>query len=625
MTPSTPLLKQQLLTWWGWTWLATVALALLIAQRYLEVIQPTPTTTVAVFRWAMLVAHMGSMALVALLPGLLLSRLLPRPATVIGVTLTLAGLLLTALLMDTHVFQLYRMHIDMGVMNLLLGGAARETFVFPGVMYLQALGIVAVIAITLLLLGWVLWRGAQRMQTPLPVQRTLLAAFLACLFGFHGVHMWADARGIEPLLVQTDVLPMRYAATAKRFMRKLGIELKPQVLTAQAQARDNGSALAYPLHPVNCSRRSDAPNIVLIVIDSWRFDAFSERITPNIAKLARRASVFKEHYSGGNATRIGVFSLFYSIPGTYWHRVLNENQGPVIMRELLDQQFDIQVFRSTPIFSPEFDRTVFVDVPNVRVRSDGATSAEWDRDLTDDFKAFLGKRSGQQPFFAFLFYDSPHSFDFPKDYPLPFEPSLDDVNYFELNRDSDPQPFFNRYLNSVHYDDGLVGEALAAIDAAGIADDTMIIVTSDHGQEFNDSGDNFWGHNSNFSRYQTGVPFIWYQPGRPAAVYEHRTSHFDVMPSVLREMLGCEVPFEQISVGQPLFDPSPREVIVMSDYDEFAIVEPDQVAAVRRSGISVFDSRYRPLRNSAISPKVIAEALEQKQRFYKGFVTKTKE
>jgi uncharacterized protein len=623
MTPSTPLLKQQLLTWWGWIWLATVVLELLIAQRYLAVIEPSASTTVAVFRCLMLIAHLGSMALLALLPGLLLSRVLPKPIPVLIITLALAVLLLTALLMDTHVFQLYRMHIDMGVMNLLLGGAARETFVFPGVMYLQALGIVAGISLTMLLIGWGAWRWAQRTQPPTFMHRTLLSAYLACLLGFHGIHMWADARGIEPLLVQTDVLPMRYAATAKRFMRDLGIELKPRVLSTQV--RDSGTALAYPLQPVNCSRRADAPNIVLIVIDSWRFDAFSERITPNIANFARKAAVFTEHYSGGNATRIGVFSLFYSIPGTYWHRVLNENQGPVIIRELVEQDFAVQVFRSTPIFSPEFDRTVFVDVPNVRVRSDGIGSAEWDRDLTDDFKRFLGERKAQQPFFAFLFYDSPHSFAFPKDYPLVFEPSLENVNYFSLSRDSDPRPFFNRYLNSVHYDDSLVGEALAAIEAAGIADNTTIIITSDHGQEFNDVGNNFWGHNSNFSRFQTGVPFIWYQPGRAPRLYGHRTSHFDVMPTLLREVLDCEVPFEQISVGQPLFDPSPREVIVMSDYDEFAIVEPDQVAAVRRSGVSVFDSRYQPLRNSGVAPKVIAAALEQKQRFYKGFVTKTKE
>jgi membrane-anchored protein YejM (alkaline phosphatase superfamily) len=624
MTPLNKLAaKQQLLRWWGWMWLTTVALTLLIAQRYLGVIEPAPTAAIALFRHVMLVAHMGTMALVALAPALLLWRLWPRPAPVISSTLALAVLLLTALLMDTHVYQLYRMHVDVGVMNLLMGGAASETFIFPGMMYLQAIGIVIVIALATAVIGWAWWRWIPRWRVRPALRPSLVSAFLVCLFAFHGIHMWADARSYEPILVQTDVLPIRYAATAKRFMRRIGIELKPRTLDAQSM--DSGGALAYPLQPVNCSKVSNPPNIVLVVIDSWRFDTFGERNTPNIARFARNAATFTQHYSGGNATRIGVFSLFYSIPGTYWHRVLNEGKGPVIVHELLDQDYDIEVFRSTPIFSPEFDRTVFAEVPNVRVRSDGANPAEWDRDLTEDFKQFLRRRTTRQPFFAFLFYDAPHSFEFPPDYPLQFQPSLADLNYFALNQQSDPRPFFNRYRNSVHYDDSLVGEALQTINAAGISDNTVIIITGDHGQEFNDNGDNFWGHNSNFSRYQTGVPFIWYQPGRPPAVYQHRTSHFDVMPTVLSEVLGCSVPFDQISVGTPLFDPSPREVMVMSAYGEFAIVQPDRVAAVRRSGVSVFDSRYRPLRNSQVAPDVIAEALKQKQRFYKGFGSKSKE
>ena len=614
---SKSLAKQQLARWWGWVWLITVALALLVAQRYLVVVQPTHSPGAALFRWGMLIAHLGTMALLALAPALLISRLVPRRIPIMSMTLTLAVLLLTALLMDTHVYQLYRMHIDMGVMNLLLGGAATETFIFPAVMYLQALAVIAVLSLVTWLLGWGLWAWVQRTQPNWKVRWGLLGTYVVCVLGFHGVHVWADARGYEAILVETDVLPIRYAATAKRFMRNLGIELRSRALAAERM--ESGTALAYPLRPVNCAKVANPPNIVLIVIDSWRFDAFTASITPNIARFARNASVFTQHYSGGNATRIGVFSLFYSIPGTYWHRVLNEGQGPVIVHELQDQDFNIQIFRSTPVFSPEFDRTVFVDIPNLRVRSDGKDPAEWDRDLTDDFKQFLQQRDPRQPFFSFLFYDSPHSFVFPDNYPLTFQPSLEKVNYFQLNKDSDPRPFFNRYLNSVHYDDSLVGEALQAIEAAGISDNTMIIITSDHGQEFNDNGDNFWGHNSNFSRYQTGVPFIWHQPGRPPAVYNHRTSHFDVMPTVLREAFGCNVPFEQISVGEPLFDTSPREVMVMSDYDEFAIVQPNQVAAVRRSGISVFDSRYRRMRNSHVSPDVIAQALEQKQRFYKGF------
>ena len=52
---------------------------------------------------------------------------------------------------------------------------------------------------------------------------------------------------------------------------------------------------------------------------------------PSLDAFARRSARFMDHHSGGNATRIGVFSLFYSIPGTYWHQILAERQGPVFV------------------------------------------------------------------------------------------------------------------------------------------------------------------------------------------------------------------------------------------------------------------------------------------------------
>ncbi len=520
------------------------------------------------------------------------------------------------LLADTQVYHLYRMHLDMGVMNLLLGGAAGATFIFPVAMYAQAFGIVCGVAGILAGAGAILWRMTQRPSVvPRRVASVLIAFFVVCVLGFHGVHIWADAYGARPLTIETHKLPMRYAATARRFMRSIGLDPPPRVISAASF--DHNGALTYPLQPLKCVPAQQRPNIVLIAVDSWRFDSWSEKITPNVAQFARKASVFQQHYSGGNATRVGIFSLFYSIPGTYWHRVLDENRGPVVIHELLNQHYAVNVFRSAPIYSPEFDRTVFAEVPGVRRRSDGEDPTQWDRDLTDDFKAFLNTRDPQVPFFSFLFYDSPHNFHLPPDYPLVFTPITRELNYLRLSADTDPQPVKNRYLNSVHYVDGLIGETLAAIEVAGLMQNTVIIITSDHGQEMNDSGANYWGHNGNFSRFQTGVPMMWYEPGRAPATYAHRTSHFDVMPTLLQESLGCEVAFDQISVGSSLFDATPREVMVMSDYNDFAIVQPDQIAAIERSGVSIFDSQYRSLPDATLAPKAISQALEQNRRFYK--------
>ena len=219
-----------------------------------------------------------------------------------------------------------------------------------------------------------------------------------------------------------------------------------------------------------------------------------------------------DHHSGGNGTRIGVFSLFYAIPGTYWHRMLAERQGPVFIKQLLERGYDVRAFRSAPLFSPEFDRTVFAEVDSLRMRSDGKDSADRDRDLTSDFLSFLKSRSDDTPFFALLFYDSPHKLVLPPGYAQVFRPSAADVNYLGLDAATDPLPLLNRYRNSTHYVDSLIGEALAAIKERGLLEKSVIVITGDHGQEFNDNRRNYWGHSSNFTRFQTGVPLLVYSP-----------------------------------------------------------------------------------------------------------------
>jgi membrane-anchored protein YejM (alkaline phosphatase superfamily) len=337
-------------------------------------------------------------------------------------------------------------------------------------------------------------------------------------------------------------------------------------------------------------------------------------VTPNIDAFASRATRFMDHYSGGNATRIGVFSLFYSIPGTYWHRMLAHGQAPVLIEQLSDLRYDVQAFRSAPLHSPEFDRTVFAPFKSIRTRSDGNSSAERDRDLTTDFLGYLGKRSQTTPFFALLFYDAPHSFDHPEDYPTVFEPAVSHVNYLKLHQETDPKPLLNRYRNSLHYVDSLVGEVLTALEDDGLLDESIVIVTGDHGQEFNDSGQNYWGHASNFTRFQTGVPLLLYAPDLEPRVYSHRTTHFDVMPTVMRQYLGCDGQFASYSVGGSLFEPGGRETIVMSEYADFAIMHADQMAIVRKHGMELRDANHVEI-HERLDPKVVEAALEQKTRF----------
>jgi uncharacterized protein len=608
--------RKLLLRWWGWLALTALLLEIVVAARYYEVADLDASPASLLFRAAMLVAHFATVTLIALSPLLALILAWPRPRLVIPLGVVWAVALLAALLVDTQVYLLYRFHINAGVLNLLFGGAARETFVFPRAMYLQAAAIAAAVALIFAIAGGLCWRYVRGGPGRHAVARAIAVTLGIALLGFHGVHIWAAAVGYEPLLEQTDVLPMRYATTANRLLRRLNVNVhdKGDVVAHSSQDR---SLLSYPLRPLHCRAPEKSPNIVVILIDSWRYNELNASVTPAIDAFARRSVRFMDHYSGGNATRIGVFSLFYSIPGTYWHRVLAERQGPVFIDQLLEQNYDVRVFRSAPLHSPEFDKTVFAQLDDVRMRSDGDRPAQWDRDLTDDFVGYLDSRSAAAPFFALLFYDAPHSFDYPEDYPAPFQPAAKQVNYLTLNQGTDRQPLLNRYRNSLHYVDSLVAKSFAALETRGLLENSVIVVTGDHGQEFNDNLQNYWGHSSNFTRYQTGVPFLLYAPELEARVYRHRTTHFDVMPSLMRDYLGCADPFSTHSVGRPLFEPGGREPMILSEYADFAIMHADRIAVIRKHGMEVRGAGYTEL-DARLDPKVIASALEQKTRFYKA-------
>jgi uncharacterized protein len=217
-----------------------------------------------------------------------------------------------------------------------------------------------------------------------------------------------------------------------------------------------------------------------------------------------------------------------------------------------------------------------------------------------------------------LFYDSPHSFELPVDDRLEFTPSAAHVNYFQMHSRSDPLPLRNRYRNSVRYVDSLVGEVLDKMRARGLLESSVVVVTGDHGQEFNDTGQNFWGHGSGFSRFQTGVPMLLYVPGEKGRVARHLTTHFDVVPTLLRDHFGCTSPFDGYSVGRSLFDSSDRYPLVISEYADFAIVQRDRIAVVRKHGMEIVAPDYTKF-DSPLQGSAARLALEQNTRFYKSF------
>jgi hypothetical protein len=434
----------------------------------------------------------------------------------------------------------------------------------------------------------------------------------------NGMYAWANFTEFTPITRQARYMPGYQPTNVRGVMAALGVA---GTTGGRQDLPASGTGLNYPTAPMRCNASDRLPNIVVIAIDSWRFDVMNHDVTPNIARLAEKSWRFENHYSGGNETRPGIFSIFYGIPATYWHEMMQERRGPVLVAEMLRHGYEPVIYASSKLTSPEFDRTVFADVPGLRISSKGDKPWRRDETSTSEFIAHLEKVArDERPFLGFLFYDAPHGgMEIPGKAPTPFEPYWSEVNYLKLgvSRKEDRQGFFNRYRNAVYFADSLAGQAIDALERLGLMDDTIVIVTGDHGEEFNDNGRGYWGHSGNFSRWQSQVPMIVHWPGEPPRTFTHLSSHLDIAPTLLSRVFGCENPIDQYSTGQMLGDTSERDFLLIASYERFAVVQPDRITEYFFAGpTQTYSPDYGPPSDRKADPEVMRSAFEKVGRFY---------
>ncbi len=587
----------------------------LLALRYLAVAPEATGFAPHAFRASMFVTQASLLALVLVVLAMPVVVIVPRRAVVVPVAVMLALVALVGTLVDTFIYQQYRFHFDASVWRLMTDGGADTTFHMPLRTHLAFVGIALALLLVLVAWSFAAWRITQRTSGGRAGRYVALGLALVVVV-HNGVHIWANAAAFAPVTQQVSLLPLHKPATAKGVMKRLGVE----IARAKFVPGETPSGLLYPREPLRFVAPTQRENVVMIVVDSWRADAVTTRVTPNLAALAEESVRFTNHHSGGNATRIGIFSLFYGLPGTYWHDVLAERRPCALVQGFKDQGYEIQVFRSAPIYSPEFDETIFAGVAGLRRESKGNGPAECDRDLTDDFLAWLAARRDPRPFFTLIFYDAPHAYDVPADFPREFEPSWKQVDYLALDADMDPEAFQNLYRNAVRWSDHQAGRAIDALRARGLFGTTTILVTGDHGQEFNDLGLAYWGHNSNFARYQSHVPMFVRRPGLAPRAIDHTTSHFDVAATLMSDVLGCANPPADHCIGRNLFDPEDRGVLTLAMYSQYAAVRPGErhIVVGRAGDIEVLDGDYRPTPWVPSDVEFLRRSFEQRARFRPG-------
>jgi arylsulfatase A-like enzyme len=194
--------------------------------------------------------------------------------------------------------------------------------------------------------------------------------------------------------------------------------------------------------------------------------------------------------------------------------------------------------------------------------------------INAEFFDWLGQTNGK-PFFAFLNYfdlHDPYLTDRSHQTRFTDNPSHGEVINFQFQANSfrrksivtkdEIQSELDSYDGCLTYLDARLGELFAELKRRGLDQNTILIVTSDHGEAFGEH--DLFGHGNSLHLATLRVPLIIYSPGRvPAGKRISEVVGLRNIPATIMEMTGSDAnPFPGQSLVQFWSGTKAREAIV---------------------------------------------------------------
>lgn len=305
-------------------------------------------------------------------------------------------------------------------------------------------------------------------------------------------------------------------------------------------------------------------NVILWLVDTLRADRLSPinprtRVrTPGLDAFVRHASTFSHAHAQENWTKPSVATLLSGLMP--WEHTATQQSSVVppsveLLPETLGGHgFETASFICNGYVSDRFGFDQGWDTYRNYIREGRRTRA---RDVAADVLAWLDGRDEAKPFFVYVHTIDPHvPYRPPREYLEMYgDPGYSGVVDFrrdstlleniKLGRlrlgDRDKAHLQALYDGEITYHDAHFRSVLEGLDRRGLADSTMVVVTSDHGEEFWDHGS--VGHGHSVYEELLHVPLFVRLPGLPPARVAKPVGLVDVAPTIL-EALGRPVPEE---------------------------------------------------------------------------------
>ena len=566
----------------AWLWFASSLILSGIFSVNLFYFQLPETTSL--FYLYLFCAILGWAMALSLLPWLVMSvfAFLPlgkRFSSIIGF-LAFAGLLLVCII-SGRLYALYRFHLDPFFIELFFTNF--QTFGFSALTILLAVvGVLVVFSLVVaLMIVWRKWFSGRWRK----IRVLLVSIMLSLLLIGQAIHVVSFEYGRANILSVTPMLPWYKPLIMGDELRRWGwidVAAKPLKMP-----KVSGN-FVYPKHTMQCAQ-TDTPNVLFITLESWRFDAMNAQATPFVQKVANESLWFTNHLSGGNVTIKGLFSLLFALNPSYWPAVEAGGRKPVFVQLLQDLNYQFFIQANQNIQRDTTKRVLYGDIDVAKATGYGGNT-RGDEQATSALLAQIATAKGN--WFGHLILNATHHPYFADLANLPFQPSAK-IEMGLVNNQTDATPYFNQYLNAAWQIDKQIERLFLQLEELKQLSNTLVVITSDHGEEFNDNGQNYWGHGSNFTRYQLGVPLVIYWPDSQTGhlkqgAYSHQTSHQDVVATIMQDAFRCSNPLSDYSDGVSLFDPQPRKIIAAS-YINTAFIDGTSVSAMLAGYVDKYD------------------------------------
>ncbi len=337
------------------------------------------------------------------------------------------------------------------------------------------------------------------------------------------------------------------------------------------------------------------PNVILFGIDSLRRDrmssyGYSRLTTPHIDKFAEEGVLFENHFSPSIPTTPGYASMLTGMDCFGTDVVALRHNGPLgehvkTLPELLGEHG----YNTTCVG--------FTGNPSSRGFQQYLDYEAWQPDETGrcpkaenlnevTIPELKRLAEDEKPFFLFLRHMDPHSPYLP---PKPYErifyggdesdpanESLNEMKKFKPFADfltswipegcTDSEYVDAQYDGAIAYMDACIQNILTAVKSLGIEDETIIIITSDHGETLNEH--QCWYDHHSLYEHNLVVPLIIKYPNKlpKGKRISDITLIKDIMPTILELLeIKANITFDGRNL-MPLIAGKPQEFQQESDF-----------------------------------------------------------